>query len=97
MSSFSYDKWVADQVQTITAQIRPLALGGRFSAAVYAFRSNGAEPGHLSVCEEQPAGAVECVRLGTYGSRVMSVPSTALASLLWHACRNLPICPTVEA
>lgn len=92
--TFSYDKWIAEQVATILIQTRPLALAGRFDAAVYAFPSNGAAAGYLSVCEEQPEGATDCVAFGPHGTRVMSVPCTALPSLLWHACRRLPICPT---
>lgn len=95
MTAFSYDKWVGQQAATILCQIRPLALAGRFDAAVYAFPSNGSEPGYLSVCEEQPEGATDCVSFGLHGTRIMSVPCSALPSLLWQACRRLPICPTV--
>jgi hypothetical protein len=96
-STFSYDAWVGEQAANILIQIRPLALGGRFNAAVYAFESKGEQAGYLSVCEEQPEGACDCIRFGLHGSNIMNVPASALYSLLWQGCRRVPICPTVEA
>jgi hypothetical protein len=94
MNTFSYDRWVSKQAIKVEMAVRDLAMRGRFDAAVYCLPSNGSEQGELIVATEPPPGMLEVVSFQPYGTRIASVPYSAMHSAIWNVCRRLPICPT---
>ena len=91
---FSYDAWITEQAELIASAVNRYALGGIHSAVIYVSPSKGPQAGKLVASLEKPEGATDIVRFPSVGDRVMAVPRSALHSLLWHACRSFPICPT---
>lgn len=92
---WNYDAWISEQADKVRSAVNRLAMGGRYDMAVYVMPSNGSTQGELIVAlpDMPPAGTVDVVRFHGVGSRVAAVPSSALHSQLWHACRRMPICP----
>ena len=89
-----YTSWIDEQTAAVESGMRDLGRKGAFTAAVYVVRSQGAMPGRLVVSQEQVAGACDVLRFPAQGSNVMAVPYSHLRSLLWNACRSMPILPT---
>lgn len=94
---FDYNEWCREQAEKLSAGINRLAMSGLFDAAVYIQPSKGKTQGELILAmpHEQPEG-LDCLTFLAIGSRVSSIPRSALYNRLWHACRRCPICP-VEA
>lgn len=84
---FNYDDWIATETETIASTCNRLAMGGVFSAKVYFV------PGSRSLVASHKPVPFETLKLANWGENVMAVPRPALRSVLWHACRNLPIIP----
>jgi hypothetical protein len=89
----SYNEWIDGQAKTIASAVNRLACHGNFTAAVYVLPSHGATAGSLVVSTSQLADACDVVRFPAQGSNVMAVPRSHLRSLLWNACRHMPILP----
>lgn len=92
-----YDRWIAEQAESVAAAMRELGRKGiGRNAAVYVIPSCGAVAGRLVVAEDKPDGAVDVIRFPAQGTAVMAVPYSHLSTLLWRACRSVPILPTTE-
>ena len=96
VATWSYDKWVAEQAKEIDADMRKRAMSGNiYDCAVYVIPSAGATQGKLILANEKPESATDVLRFLPNGSTSLAaVPYSAIASRLWQACRNMPICPT---
>lgn len=92
-ATFSYDKWVSEQAASIAAAMRANPSANS-NAAVFVIPSCGAKPGRLVLANSAPDGACDVVRFHGIGSSVGWVPFSSLPTLLWQACRRMPICPT---
>lgn len=95
MAQFSYDRWIDQEHETVRASLdAAMRLRGYTrDIAVFAIPSKGSEPGKL-VTSDTPLPGLDCVSFPAQGTAVMAVPRSHLRSLLWSACRRLPICPT---
>ena len=93
--AWNYEKWIEAQAGAIEAGMREFGRRGISDAAVWCIPSAPGAPGRLVLADECPAhlGAVDVVRIGPHGSRVMACPYSHLRSLLWSACRSLPVLP----
>ncbi len=92
---FSYDQWIDREHEAVRESIdAALRMRGYTNdLAIFALPSKGKEPGKL-VVSDLPLAGVDCVRFPVQGTAAMAVPRSHLRSLLWSACRHLPICPT---
>jgi hypothetical protein len=89
-----YTQWINQQAGVIEAGMRDYGRRGMTSqVAVWCVPSKPGEPGRLHIGTEAPFFGADIVRFPAQGSRVMAVPYSHLRSLLWHACRSLPILP----
>jgi hypothetical protein len=93
--SWSYDEWIAEQAEHVASATNRFAMGGISNAAVYVMPSNGAKQGELIVALEQPDGCSDVLTFTGHGTSVCWVPRSQLKTALWHACRRVPICPTI--
>ena len=93
---FDYGQWVDQQHEAVRASLdSQMRLAGyRSDVAIYALPSHGAEPGSLVVSDQSMPIPARVVRFPAEGTAAMAVPRSALRSLLWTACRSMPICPT---
>lgn len=93
MAQDFYSQWIERQADTIEAGMRDAGRKGVFTMAVWCVPARGPIEGKLILADALPDGATEVVRIGPHGSNVMSCPYSHLRSLLWNACRSLPILP----
>lgn len=99
---WTYNEWVDRQAAKIEEAMRDHGRRGTASndLALYVIPSDGAREGDLIMAREIPPQAVTAGRLvdvvwfPAQGTAVMNVPYPHLRSLLWDACRSVPICPT---
>jgi hypothetical protein len=93
-----YGAWIDEQSARIESELRQHA--GRGSGGglhVYVMPTTGPDGGRLVLASETPHGAHSVVRFPAQGSRVAAVPYSHLRSLLWNACRNVPVLPIPES
>lgn len=89
-----YDTWIDEQAAKIEAAMRDAGRKGLgFNFAVYVVPSAGPVQGELVMAVSRPESATDVLRFPAQGSRIMAVPYPHLRSLLWNACRSMPILP----
>jgi hypothetical protein len=92
---FSYNAWIDQETASVQASLDSAFRMRGYSndIAIFVIPSKGSEPGKL-VISDTPLAGLDVVHFPAQGSRAMAVPRAHLRSLLWRACRHLPICPT---
>ncbi len=89
----NYEKWITLQSAKISSQLCRAAQAGICGDfAVYVIPASGNTWGSLEVAADAPSGATRALNFPGLGHRVAFVPTPHLRGLLWHACRDLPVC-----
>jgi len=93
--TFTYSGWIDEQHKAISAELDALfrKQGYRSDLALFAIPSKGAQAGKLVISDETIPGC-DVIAFPAQGTNVSAVPRSHLRTLLWHACRHVPICPT---
>ena len=91
-----YTAWVAAMAQKIEADMRTIGRVDPFAdAAVFLKPGDGVRWGDVVVSTDtMPAGCTDVIRFGPHGSAILHVPYSHVQSLLWTACRSMPVLGT---
>ena len=89
--TFDYDSWVSTQAETVERELRRGAQRGVMRQCLYLVPTDGKRAGFLKV-----SGGAETLRAARLGphTNLATCPYSHLRSLIWEACRSLPIIPT---
>ncbi len=89
----TYEKWITLQSAKISADLcRAGAAGFCGDVALYLIPAEDDKWGNLELGTRPPHGATRAINFPGLGHRIGFVPTPHLRGLLWHACRDLPVC-----
>jgi len=90
-----YTAWVAAMAQKIGLTCGPSAALTIRRRRRIPEAGDGVRWGDVVVSTgTMPAGCTDVIRFGPHGSAILHVPYSHVQSLLWNACRSMPVLGT---